>query len=74
MGCSGLAGLGKEPPVADGLVGRQQCCALPLRRGEGGVVQSLGDKKGVAAHPEGHCFWVGAWAGLNWNRMSVSFC
>lgn len=73
-GCPGPAGLGKEPTVAVCILGRQQCCTQPLRRGDDGVVQSLGEQKRVGTHPTGHYFWANAWVGLNWSRMSTQLC
>jgi len=47
-------------------------CSAP-RRGEGGVVQSLGEEKRVGTHPKGINFWENAWVGLGWSWMSIQF-
>lgn len=36
----------------------QESCAQPPRRGEGGVVQGLGDEKGAGTHPKNWYFWA----------------
>lgn len=56
------------------LPGRQQYSVQRLKRGEDGVVQSLGEEKRVDTHPKGHYFWANACAGLNWNWVSTQFC